>query len=77
MTRPIGSSSPKNRSAVAWLTTVIAGPFGPSASVKMRPRRTGTPIVRKKSGLTMRQSIGTGVSGGSGDFPIVVNGVVV
>ena len=36
----------------------------------------GMPIVVKKSGLTMRQSIGTGVSGGSGDLPIAMNGVV-
>src|SRR4030081_1254125 len=76
-TRPRGSSLPQNFFAVASLTIITRGAAGPSASVKARPRTSGIAIVRKKPGLTIRQSIGMAVSGGITDFPTVATGVVV
>jgi hypothetical protein len=43
--RPIGSSSPQKRFAVAWLTMVTGAVIELSASVKSRPRSNGMPIA--------------------------------
>ena len=57
--------------------TTSGAPAGASASVKSRPRSSGMFIAWKKPGVTTRQSVGTAVSGGSGDGPVVTIGVCV
>ena len=44
---PTGSAFGQSRRAIVWLTTTTGGLFGPSSSVKDRPRRIGMPIARK------------------------------
>ena len=69
MVRPIGSSSPQNVRAVAWLTIITAGAVAVSPSVKSRPRSSGMLQRLEESRADDRQSIGTAVSGGSTDVP--------
>ena len=52
MRRPRTSPSGNSLRAAASLRIATLGPVGPSRSVKLRPRRTGTPIVAKNAGET-------------------------
>src|SRR5580658_2102256 len=74
--RPNGSSLPQTRAARPWLAIITFGAVSVSPSVNCRPRRSGISMVRKYSGLTLRQSTGIDWPGSSRERPTGAVGVL-